>query len=473
MLSPIPIHQGRSSRPTFPPEDLLRALLENSHFRALVENSFDALHLMNAEGRVLYANPSTEKVLGYLPGEVQGRDSFEFVHPEDVAFARANLSACLRQPGSYRVYELRIRHKGDFWVAVECVAVNHLLDSSIGAIMVTCRDITERRSTEQLRSLLASIVEHSDDAIIGMNLKGTITIWNQGAVNLYGYSAHEAVGQSIYMLSPPERAHEYAEILDKIAQGERIDNFETVRLAKGGAEIHVSLTASPLRDAQGKVIGVSSIARDITRRRQIEEELRQAENGLQALLERSRHTQEALRRSQERVKQALEKEREIARQDFLTGLLNRRAFQELMEFETKRMQRHERPITLCYIDLDNFKQVNDVMGHEAGDELLVFVAGVIKSAVRKSDVVARLGGDEFAILLPETDPEAAKACIGKLHATLVEAMRNDCWPLVTFSIGTVTFVNPPASSEEAVRRGDEAMYSVKRLGKNSMNFAVA
>lgn len=146
-------------------------------------------------------------------------------------------------------------------------------------------DITERKRAEESQARLAAIVESSDDAILAENLAGTIMSWNRGAEKLYGYPAGEAVGRSVTMLLPPERIHEEPEILARIARGEVIDHFETLRVRKDLRRIHVSLTISPLRDDAGRIVGASKIARDTTQQRQAEEALRQSEARLKVVIE--------------------------------------------------------------------------------------------------------------------------------------------------------------------------------------------
>jgi PAS domain S-box-containing protein len=125
-----------------------------------------------------------------------------------------------------------------------------------------------RKQTERESGLLAAIVDSSDDAIISKNLDGFITSWNKGAERVFGYTAREAVGQHITLIIPPERRDEETMILDQLRRGERIDHFETVRVRKDGAKVDISLTISPLRDAAGRVIGASKVARDVTARKQ-------------------------------------------------------------------------------------------------------------------------------------------------------------------------------------------------------------
>jgi diguanylate cyclase (GGDEF)-like protein len=168
------------------------------------------------------------------------------------------------------------------------------------------------------------------------------------------------------------------------------------------------------------------------------------------------------------VKALYERERDLSHTDALTGLLNRRAFMEGLDRERARHRRFPRPLTLVYLDLDNFKNINDTHGHAAGDELLRAVAQALSASVRDVDSAGRLGGDEFAILMPETDGDSAKLAVTKVEKSL-QAMAAHRWP-VTFSIGAMTFVAVPDSAEEMVRLADALMYEVKQSGKNRIAF---
>jgi diguanylate cyclase (GGDEF)-like protein len=163
--------------------------------------------------------------------------------------------------------------------------------------------------------------------------------------------------------------------------------------------------------------------------------------------------------------------RELARSDYVTGAISIRYFYELAQIELKRAQRHQLPFTLAYIDLDNFKTVNDRLGHSTGDRVLRAVTDGISRQVRPADLVARLGGDEFALLLPETDGDAAKTVINKVHTCLVNEMLRNGW-MVTFSVGVVTFNEVPKTVDEMVKMADNAMYSVKATGKNGVNYSI-
>jgi PAS domain S-box-containing protein len=150
---------------------------------------------------------------------------------------------------------------------------------------VILRDVTERKQAEEVRERLAAVVESSDDAIISKTLDGFITAWNPGAQKLFGYSSSEAMGKSMRMLLPPERANEESDLLVKVRQGQSVDHFETVRIRKDGKKIDISATISPIRDSNGAIVGASKIARDITERKRAEEALRESENHLNGILQ--------------------------------------------------------------------------------------------------------------------------------------------------------------------------------------------
>lgn len=167
----------------------------------------------------------------------------------------------------------------------------------------------------------------------------------------------------------------------------------------------------------------------------------------------------------ERYQQALFTTTRLSRTDALTGVYNSREFFRLAEQELLLAQRYHRQITLAYIDLDDFKMVNDRFGHTAGDQLLKTITGLISAQLRRTDVFARMGGDEFALLLPDTDLQAAESVIMRIRAKLfVETQAHDA--PTSFSLGAVTFITPPPSVEAMLREADALMYAVKQQGKN-------
>lgn len=155
-----------------------------------------------------------------------------------------------------------------------------------------------------------------------------------------------------------------------------------------------------------------------------------------------------------RLREAYIKQQELARIDHTTGVSNSRYFYELAQAELDHASRFKHPFSIAYLDIDNFKAVNDRYGHAMGDEVLQTVSSNALNLLRKTDVIGRMGGDEFTILLPGSDQAGAKAVISKIHASLLTDMRSHDWP-VTFSIGVVTFTSPPESVDAMIHTADE------------------
>lgn len=171
------------------------------------------------------------------------------------------------------------------------------------------------------------------------------------------------------------------------------------------------------------------------------------------------------------LKSALEHEKLAARTDALTGIANRRYYYDLAGSEINRLKRFGHVFTAAYIDIDNFKAVNDTFGHSAGDELLRTTAEIMKVNIRMTDTAARVGGDEFALLLPETGDKAALLVIQKIQNSLQNAVKVKNWP-VSLSIGMITCLTPPASVDKMLEQIDGLMYEVKRGGKDKIRHIV-
>ncbi|RZS54550.1 putative bifunctional diguanylate cyclase/phosphodiesterase [Sphaerotilus mobilis] len=289
------------------------------------------------------------------------------------------------------------------------------------------------RQTALAERWLAAIVESSDDAIVSKTLDGIVTSWNGGAERIFGWRADEMIGRPMVSIFPADRIDEEPQILARIARGEKVEHFETVRRRKDGSLVDISATISPLRDETGQVIGASKIARDITER--------------------------------------IQAERTIWRQanvDTLTQLPNRRQFHERLQQELVLARRRHRHLALLFIDLDRFKAVNDTLGHQAGDDLLQQASRRIQSCVRAVDTVARIGGDEFTVVLPDLDTASIASEIAqRLNATLFEPFQLGNVPVhISGSIGVALFPQDGESTEELLQHADLAMYASKQQGRN-------
>jgi PAS domain S-box-containing protein len=248
---------------------LLAELVESeAQFRASFEvTSAGMCQADPFTGRLFRVNQRLCEMLGYDEAELVGRAFSDFTHPEERAQNFADFLRLARgEVTDYRVEKRYIRKNGEIlWTDVTVNLVHDANGEPLHTLAVVL-DITQRKQTEQERSRLAAIVDSSEDAIIGADLNGNITSWNRGAAKLYGYSAAEIIGQPVSTLIPADDHKELA-ILERVAQGEAIEDYDTVRHRKDGTPVNVSLTISPIRDDQGKIIGASKIARDISERR--------------------------------------------------------------------------------------------------------------------------------------------------------------------------------------------------------------
>ena len=163
----------------------------------------------------------------------------------------------------------------------------------------------------------------------------------------------------------------------------------------------------------------------------------------------------------------MEREKRISRTDPLTGVSNARYFIEFAAIELDRARRYGHLLTIVYLDLDNFKYVNDNFGHLTGDRLLKLIADKVHGRIRAIDIVARLGGDEFVILLPEVSFDDAQVVVERMRTLLLEVMKGNDWP-VTFSIGMITHRSLPESVDRLIKEADDLMYVAKRNGKNQI-----
>jgi PAS domain S-box-containing protein len=255
------------------------AALEESEerFRSIFELSADPICIADIHGCFRLVNPAFERVLGYVTKELLSKPFLEFVHPEDRGKTLRVIEEKLQRGETVLSFENRYVRKDGVVVWLEWMSRPFAEDLTIAI----ARDITGRKHADQIVSRLAAIVESSDDAITGKTLEGIITNWNKGAEILYGYAAEEALGRNISFLVPPDREDDVSYILEKIRNEQSIDHYETVRIGKDGRRIDVSVTISPVKDAAGKILGASTIARDITERKRMEEALRRSHEELE------------------------------------------------------------------------------------------------------------------------------------------------------------------------------------------------
>jgi PAS domain S-box-containing protein len=245
-------------------------------YRLLVEESADGILVADDDWNIQFANPAACQMFGYTPEEIVGLNVEDTYLPQDHDLA-VHRRLQIRRGESVR-YERYVRRKDGSRFLAE-VVVRRLEQSGSQAIF---RDITERKRAEEAPLRLAAIVESSHDAIVSTDLRGIITSWNAAAERLYGYTAHEIIGQSITQIIPSDRRPEKTDVLQRVSTGEHVGDFESCCVTRDGHRIPVSLTVSPIKDASGNIVGTSAIIHDITERNQAEERLRLQGTALEA-----------------------------------------------------------------------------------------------------------------------------------------------------------------------------------------------
>ena len=287
----------------------------------------------------------------------------------------------------------------------------------------------QQRDLEAGAERYRQLIESTADAVIGTSATGEVVSWNPSATQLYGRTAEQAVGVDLASLLPTMTASGVQDVLRQVRAGRTLTDLETRVERPDGTVVEVSLTISPVRDGVGDVVGISAIGRDTSERH--------------------------------RMQRALEHQ---ALHDALTGLPNRALFVDRLEHALAVAERGGHTVAVLFLDLDQFKMVNDASGHQVGDQLLVLVAERLRAAVRPGDTVARFGGDEFVLLCEQADAEMASDVADRVLEALAEPFELSGARLyATASLGVA--VSPPADATTLLRQADAAMYEAKSAGR--------
>lgn len=410
------------------------AIANEARYRLLADHTADMITVHAPDGPATYVSPSAVEVLGIPPEEAVGVWAADLCHPRDrpaveQALARA-VAGEERVLVSYRVP----RGRGWRWLETTLRPVPGDDGGPAPAVIGGTRDVTARMETEAaLRAseeLHRVVLDHLPDAIV--------TVYDQdlrilaikgGDLRDRGIAPAEIIGRTLAEASPADAAVLEPELRIALEGEER--TFEA-QAAGTGRYYEVSL--APYRDASGDVAGVISVSRDVTARHELDEHLRH-----------------------------------LADHDPLTGLPNRRRFDAELGRHTARLQRYGLTGAVLLVDLDNFKTINDTLGHAAGDDYIIRASKLLRTELRDSDVVARIGGDEFAILLPQSDAAQATDTARRLVAAVQPppGARDPGDPQMTFSIGVASFASEDTVDPEAVvAAADRAMYEAKSAGRN-------
>jgi len=275
--------EGAPERILLAIEDITQRVQASQYARSLIEASLDPLVTISAEGKITDVNEGSIKVTGVAREKLIGTDfSDYFTEPRKAREGYQQVFA----KGFVTDYPLTIRHQnGRLTDVLYNASVYKDVSGRVLGVFAAARDVTGRKQAEEMLARLGSIVSSADDGILSKTLDGVVTTWNASAERLFGYTAEEIIGNPNLHLTPPDLHHEEEYILKQILAGEPINHFETQRMTKDGRRLQVSLTISPIKDTEGKVVGASKIVRDITERKQAEEALRESEQFTRRVLD--------------------------------------------------------------------------------------------------------------------------------------------------------------------------------------------
>lgn len=425
-------------------------LLEaNRRAQRLIDTAADGFVGMDASGVVTDWNRAAERLFGYAKDEAIGRKVSDLIMREqDRAAHEAGLRRFVATGQVQRVgrpIQVTARHRlgREFPIDLTVWAQDDPDGVSLYAFL---RDVTERVAAAELSGQLAAIVAASSDAIISTDLDGTVRTWNSGAEQIYGYTAADMIGQSFARLVPAESSAEFDYIVAEVSAGHRIEQMETVQLRADGITVEMSLTVSPVRDDASTVLRLAYVGRDITAAKSADRRLRETRDAL--------------------ARQAREMEHR-AFHDPLTGIANRALLMDRLGLALTHAERTGATTILMMIDVDDFKYVNDTLGHNVGDQLLREIAARLGDLIRPGDIVARFGGDEFAVLAEQASSGLGEALAQRIVDSLDIPM-NISGQLITprVSVGVAEARgSSPVGAEDLLRNADLAMYAAKTSGK--------
>ena len=422
-----------------------------ARYRFLAENSTDLILLIGANGRRLYASPACRKLLGYEPEETVAMRLADAIHPDDAAHVLPILSA---EPAD-TVFTYRMRRKDGGYVWVETTGRTVQIANGERQRLVIVRDIEARVAAEQrLKASEARyrlLADNSTDMVFQLDRRLACQYASPACQEILGFSPEEMLGGQWLDAAHPEDIPSVALALEALVEGRADRLLIACRMRrKDGRWIWVEAQLRAPRDpGTGAPIGVIGALRDISARKTIEDDLAEATLRLQALVS----------------------------QDSLTGLANRRAFDDALAREFLRAKRNEFSIALIMIDVDRFKAFNDSYGHLRGDECLRLIAGAISRCVRRpSDVAARYGGEEFCVLLPGSDEAGAAAIAARIQRAVRQLkIAHDASELGVVTISAGAAAHEPAALDAApeslVRDADRALYLAKKGGRNAVVLA--
>jgi diguanylate cyclase (GGDEF)-like protein/PAS domain S-box-containing protein len=419
-------------------KDVLRCGRALAAYRSVVESTGDSIYLVDKHGRYLLINEIHCSRIGLPRDQIIGRNYSEFHSPADNDVFMKKIEEIYARKQSLQ-YEYSGREEGRYFLRTLSPVRSLDADREITSVSIVSIEITERKLMEEsLRKgeeRYRGIIENIEDGYYEVNLRGDAFFCNDAYLKILGYSREEWLSMNYREYSNKENAQRLFEIFNGIYRtGIPVNGIEWEFRRRDGSVINIEETVSLMRDAQGEPFGFRGVIRDITERKKAEETVRQ-----------------------------------LAYHDFLTGLPNRMLFYDRFNVALEHVKRNRQKLAIMELDLDNFKNINDSFGHQAGDLLLREVGVRLKQLIRSSDTAARVGGDEFTLLLPEI--KEIKDVKGIARKVLKNFKKSFICGEHTFnvsaSIGMAVFPDHGDDVDKLMMHADAAMYRVKEAGKNN------
>ena len=428
------------------PKKRMETALQESEAR--FRNAFDYAAIGRAiaspQGRFIRVNNSFCQLIGYTSEELLTRTWMEITQPEDkktgFEYSKDLLNGVI--PSYRHVHRLIHKNGHHIWVDLTVVVLrdqNGIPLYVVGDIV----DITERvlaeRALIESEEIYREFVEGTDDLITQVDQQGIITFVNHRSRKIFGLSPEECIGLSTFeFVHPDDREASQQAFTSWVDDKIKNTTYENRQISHTGQVFHMLWTINFHYDPQGELTCINSIGRDISKRKVTEH-----------LLEY------------------------LATHDTLTGLPNRSLFSDRLRHALLLAKRSSTYIAVMFIDLDDFKSVNDIFGHEMGDQVLKRVAKILQNCVRESDTVARLSGDEFTLAVENIiKPEDPAAIAHKILSELSEPIREDEQQItITASIGISIYPTDGEDENSLLKKADAAMYQVKKTRKNNFLFS--
>ena len=402
-------------------------------YAALLEHASDAFAVIGLDGRQIYVSPASERLLGYDGSSAVGHSLLDAAHPEDRTLVRAAFERVATAPGATAEFELRVRRGDGTWCWLSARGTNRTDEPMINGMVWNYNDVTARHDADQRVRSQAGILDEVQHAVVATDMDGRLTYWNGAAERMYGWRADEVLGRLSVELDFDPHQEVIEEFMRRLPPSGR-STSEFARRHRNGTPLTILVTASRIRDATGTVTGTISTGVDITDRKRLE----------------SRLTEQAFT-------------------DELTGLANRTLFRDrLAQLIETVDDAPGSPLGILFVDLDDFKMVNDSLGHGAGDALLRVVGDRLRALIGPADTVARLGGDEFGIIIADTRATGVDEVAARVLTSIARPIQVPEGEVRTHaSIGTVTGrPGEEMTSADLLRSADLAMYAAKEQGKS-------